>query len=292
MAKMWCQKFQLFSGALLVSATANSGAAMAAGKSNATPAPTVTPGIVTPDEAVRKMALGAIQSSPTVAIAPLNSSTTNTNRFAPKISVNSGSKTGAMASPSQVMNNCRGGSCEFNSAQPPVTLGTASPIGISPALTPRTIPTYLAPSAPSSKIAAETPATKSVDDKEKTTELSSLGIIPIESAASQPAAATEHKSSIFGGVNQQLTYLKDMAINGSKQFITALPQIDTSLFAIGNGFATTKTVLFNPRLTLGNNETISAQPIALKQPTQNNLLLLSKNLVNNPTPKLLLLSNK
>jgi hypothetical protein len=291
MVKMWCQRFQLFSGVLLASATANSGMAMAAGQPSATPSPTTTPGIATPDEAVRKMAVGAIQPTPQVLSAPLSS--TNTNSFTPKRSTISGSK-GAMASPSQVMNNCRGGSCEFNSAQPPVTLGTASPLGINSTLAPRVIPTYVAPVAAPTTATVETPATKSVDDKEKTTDQSSSVVAPLESLASQPGPITKQKSSIFGGVNQQLTYLKDMAISSSKQFMTALPQIDTSLFAIGNAPSAPKMVSFNPRLTLGNNEVPSSQPIVLKQTNKNNLVLLNKSFTNTTTstPKLLLLSSK
>jgi hypothetical protein len=311
MMKIWYVQVSIFGSFLLVSAMTNSGTAMAAGTLSAQPVPTTTPGIATPDEAVRQMALGAMKESPKIAATQINSSLVNTNKFSGKAFATKGAKP-TMISPSQVMNNCRGGNCEFNSAQPPVTLGTAAPMGSN--ITPSNIPTpAVAPlvSASASPAAtSESLALKALNDPakiEQPTEQPAVTYSPPASVASQLQPTTSNKSSILGGVNQQLAYLKEMAITSSKQFFTTFPQIDASLFAMGNGFASAKAVSFNPRLTLGNIEAVT-KPIAsldsprhqlialeslvLKQPTPDKMLLLSKNLPSSNTPKLLLLSSR
>jgi hypothetical protein len=295
----------MFGSFLLASVLANSGTAMAAGTPGAQPTPIATPGITTPDEAVRKMALGAINDSQKIAAKQVISSS-NTNNFSAKTPVTSGSKS-AMLAPSQVLNNCRGGNCEFNSAQPPVTLGTAAPMST---VRPLNIPTPVAASPASPTKNSESVALKSLNNKDKTSE-SSVSDNLSEAAVNQPKTTDKanNKSSLFGGVNQQLAYLKEMAISSSKQFLTVMPQIDTSLFAIGNSFASAKAISFNPRLTLGNLDTAvkpttyfnstkylsfssDSEPMVLNQPTQNKMLLLSNNLPSSNTSKLLLLSSK
>jgi hypothetical protein len=277
MTKIWSRQVPVFGGLWVLSTLASTGVAVAANPT-VQPSPTSTPGFATPDQAVRRLAMGSINTQPITS--PLNSPAENSNKVAPIAAISS--KKSVMLSPSQVMNNCRGGDCEFNSAQPPVSLGTASPLGINQSPAPRAIPAYTTPSVVSEVPATVVPEEKSSTEKEKLADQSA--VIPAEKAATRP-------SSIMGGVNQQLASLKDMAINSSRQFMTVLPRIDQSLLAIGNGVAPTKSLSFSPRLTLGNSDsTISSRVFTIQQPPNNSMLLLAQA----PTKKvqmLLLLKN-
>jgi hypothetical protein len=306
MIKIWCRQVPMFGSFLLASVLANSGTAMAAGTPGAQPTPTATPGIATPDEAVRKMALEAIVNSQKIAAKRIISSS-NTNNFSAKTPATSGLKS-AMLAPSQVLNNCRGGNCEFNLAQPPVTLGTAAPIST---ISPLNIPTPVAATPASPAKNSESVAIKSLNSKDRSSGPSSVPDNLSEAMVNEPKITDKanNKSSLLGGVNQQLAYLKEMAISSSKQFLTVMPQIDTSLFAMGNSFASAKAISFNPRLTLGNLDTTvkpttyfnttkyqsfssASASMVLKQPKQDKMLLLSNNnLISSNTSKLLLLSN-
>jgi hypothetical protein len=255
-----------------MSVLSQAGTVRAAELTASQPAP--TPGIATPDQAVRQMAASVVIDSRAAAAAALKSSGDTSNR------VSSASRplvANSLPVPSRLLNNCPNNTCGFVATQPPVSLGTVAPSGISKAEQKKLIspdinnslnsfrqqavtstPSEPIESAAKAALGQEVGATKD-GGKEKSVAQ------PVDSAAkasvldkptSQSEIASNTNKSIGVDLQQQITFFKDRLVEGSRQFITVLPkpQIDSSLLNIGsgNGGGHSTALSSNSRLTLGS----------------------------------------
>jgi hypothetical protein len=285
--KIWSIKTPLLGGVMLASAFSQ--AARAAELPASQPLP--TPGIPTPDQAVRQMANNVVLDSRSAAILSSNAKPTATgigadptvpsfpvaSRSIAPIPINSG-----LPNPSQVLSNCPANVCGFIATQPPVVLGSALPSGISKteqskfvnpnsaistslkanSFTPETItPNDQITSAAkvslsvepglSKDIAFGQPATKSVKTEKSTSKSA-------EQQATTPTIAnitTPEKAIGIGNVQNQITSFTGQLVANSWKLITVLPkpQLDSSLLNIGSSspFQQSDSLSFSPRLTLG-----------------------------------------
>jgi hypothetical protein len=130
--KIWSIKNPLLGGVLLASAFSQ--AAGAAELPPSQPLPLPTPGIPTPDQAVRQMATNVVLDSRSAAALSRNAQPTATgigaDRITPNRKISSLPLTAGLPNPSGVLSICPTNVCGLVATQPPVTLGTISPSGI------------------------------------------------------------------------------------------------------------------------------------------------------------------
>jgi hypothetical protein len=273
MNKIWCVQTPVFGSVLLMSVLSQTGTATAAGLPASQPAP--TPGIATPDQAVRQMAASVVIDSRAAAAAALKSSGDTSNR------VSSASRPLAANSlpvPSRLLSNCPNNTCGFVATQPPVSLGTVAPSGISKVEQNKLISPDInnslnsfrkqsITSTPSEPIenAAKAALGKEIGENKDGGKEKSVAQ-PVDDSADKASALTKPTSqleiasntnkSIGVDLQQQITFFKDRLVEGSRQFITVLPkpQIDSSLLNIGSGNGGRHSIALssNSRLTLGS----------------------------------------
>jgi hypothetical protein len=281
--KLWSIKNPLLGGALIASVLSQ--VAAAAELPSSQPAP--TPGIPTPDQAVRRMATNVVLDSKSAAFLASSARTTGVgaDRLSPRPIPALPTSSSILPTPSKVLSNCPANVCGFVATQPPVDLGTVAPSGIAQNKLPNfsdvtgSTPFKVQPDATrpqtstpndqitsaanaslsvepglSKDIAFGQPVTKSVSPT--TTEPSSL-----------PTVTEVIKSDQTMGIKQfqsQLTAFTGQFATNSWKLITVLPkpQLDSSLLNIGSSpFKLTDSSSFSSRLTLGS----SVQPIKLPQ---------------------------
>jgi hypothetical protein len=253
-----------------MSVLSQTGTATAAGLPASQPAP--TPGIATPDQAVRQMAASVVIDSRAAAAAALRSSGDISNRVS---SADRPLTAKSLPAPSRLLSNCPNNTCGFVATQPPVSLGTVAPSGISKAeqnklISPdinnslnsyRQQPLTSTPSEPIENAAKaalrqEVGANKDGGKEEKSVaqpvDNSTAKSKETNKPSSQQLIASSTNKSIGIDLQQQISFFKDRIVEGSRQFITVLPkpQIDSSLLNIGGTHSTA--LSSNSRLTLGS----------------------------------------
>lgn len=129
--KIWSIKNPLLGGVLLASAFSQ-----VAGAAELPPSqPLPTPGIPTPDQAVRRMATNVVLDSRSAAALSNSAKPTATglgaDRLTPSRRISPLPLTSGLPNPSQVLSSCPTNVCGLVATQPPVILGTVSPSGIS-----------------------------------------------------------------------------------------------------------------------------------------------------------------
>jgi hypothetical protein len=291
--KIWSIKNPLLGGMLLASAFSQ-----AAGAAELPPSqPLPTPGIPTPDQAVRRMATNVVLDSRSATVLSNSAKPTATgigaDRITPSRPISPLPLTAGLPNPSGVLSSCPTNVCGLVATQPPVTLGTVSPSGINKAEQSRF--TDFNASIPStvSKADAVKPQTTTPNDQITSAAKISLSTEPGLSkdvAFGQPAAKSEklektesrlkttseqldipltvakvttpEKAIGFGNVQNQITSFTGQLVANSWKLITVLPkpQLDSSLLNIGSNspFEQNDTLSFSPRLTLGN----AAEPLS------------------------------
>jgi hypothetical protein len=276
--KIMSIKNPVFGGVLLLSAFSQ-----VAGATETVPSqPETIPGIATPDQAVRQMAtnvVSASRSAPALSniARPTGSPTNNSaNRQISSIPF-AGS---GLPDPSRVLSSCPSNVCGFVATQPPVTLGTVSPTGISKieqnrqtnsgkiSINPVAIPqTSITPNdrittAATLSLSTEPGLSKDVAFSQPA--LQPFGSVASASAsklAQQPAIASTSiaptvaatpKSINVGNFQSQISSFTGQLVANSWKLITVLPkpQLDNSLLNIGNS-PRAEASSFTPRLTLG-----------------------------------------
>ena len=290
--KIWSIKNPLLGGMLLASAFSQ--AAGAAELPASQPLP--TPGIPTPDQAVRQMATNVVFDSRSASFLSSNANPTATgiggNRVAlrrPSSPLPIGSE---LPNPSQVLSSCPNNICGgIIATQPPVILGSALTSGINrneqskftnfgsttsipvkaDAFVPQTItPNDQITNAAKVSLSAEPGlskdiafgqiATKSAKIEKSTSKIQ-------EQSANVPTinniTASERVVGI-GNVQNQITSFTGQLVANSWKLITVLPkpQLDSSLLNIGssNSFQQYDSLSFSPRFTLG----ASVKPLPTK----------------------------
>ncbi len=280
--RIWSIKNPLLSGVLLASALSQ-----AAGAAELPPSqPLSTPGIPTPDQAVRRMATNVVLDSRSAAALSNSAKPTaaiGADRLTPSSSISSLPLTSGLPNPSRVLSSCPTNVCGLVATQPPVILGTVSPSGISKneqnkfagfnPSTPKTVlktevvqPQTLTPndqiiSAAKSSLSTEPGLSKDVAfgqpaaKAEKTeSKLNALTNQP-DIAPTIAKVTTPEKVIGFGNVHSQITSFTGKLVANSWKLITVLPkpQLDSSLLNIGSNssFQQNDTLSFSPRLTLG-----------------------------------------
>jgi hypothetical protein len=289
MIRTWSIKHPLLSGVLVASALSQS--AGAAELPAIQPLP--TPGIPTPDQAVRQMANGVVLDSKAAALSraaqPINNST-GVDRYTPSHPISPLPLTASLPNPSRVLSNCPINVCGFRATQPPVTLGTALPGGINS--TAQNNLTSFNSNTPdtASKIAKVVdlvpPQTATPQDQVANAARNSTSPEPKadqDIASGQPAktsntdnadqpiinyppkvaeVTTSEKAISIGSVQRQITSFTGQLVANSWRLITVLPkpQLDTSLLNIGSDrpFQQADSLSFSPRFILGT--TVAAAP--------------------------------
>jgi hypothetical protein len=280
--KIWSIKNPLLGGVLLASAFSQ--AAGAAELPASQPLP--TPGIPTPDQAVRQMAANVVLNSRSAAVLSSNAKPTGVgaDRLVPSRPISPlPIASSGLPNPSQVLSSCPANVCGLIATQPPVVLGTTLPSGInkneqgkfanfnSPISTPlkadTIAPQTITPNDQvtsaakvalsiepglSKDIAFGQPATKSAKDEKTASKIA-------EQPALTPTIANitaPEKAIGIGNVKNQITSFTDQLVANSWKLITVLPkpQLDASLLNIGSSspFQQYDSLSFSPRLTLGN----------------------------------------
>jgi hypothetical protein len=291
--KIWSIKNPLLGGMLLASAFSQ-----AAGAAELPPSqPLPTPGIPTPDQAVRRMATNVVLDSRSAAVLSNSAKPTATgigaDRITPSRPISPLPLTAGLPNPSGVLSSCPTNVCGLVATQPPVTLGTVSPSGINKAEQSRFTDSNASIPSTVSKEDAVKPQTTTPNDQITSAAKISLSIEPGLSkdvAFGQPAAKSEkiektesrlkttteqldipltvakvttpEKAIGFGNVQNQITSFTGQLVANSWKLITVLPkpQLDSSLLNIGSNspFEQNDTLSFSPRLTLGN----AAEPLS------------------------------
>ena len=289
--KIWQINKPLIGGVLL--AAALSPAARAA---DLTPSqPLATPGIPTPDQAVRQMATNTVLNSRS-APSLVSAQPIRADRITPSRPVSSLPLTAGLPDPSGVLSSCPANVCGFVATQPPVTLGTISPAGINkteqnkftnfPPGTPNTAlkadkvdgvaPQTVTPNdqiTNSARISLSTEPglSKDVAFGQPTTKSAKIETQPMINQSDGPLTVakvtTPEKAIGIGNVQNQITSFTGQLVANSWKLITVLPkpQLDSSLLNIGSDspFQPTISPSFSPRLTLGNAvEPISAPRVS------------------------------
>ncbi len=273
--KIWSIKTSLLGGVLLASAFSQ--AAGAAELPASQPLP--TPGIPTPDQAVRRMATNVVLDSRSAAALSRNTKPTATgigaDRITPSRQISAG-----LPDPSRVLSSCPTNVCGLVATQPPVTLGTALPSGINK--TEQSKFTNFIGSIPNSslKVNGVTPQTITPNDQISNAARISLSTEPglskdiafgqpvtksakteSKTITKQPPSlptvanlATPDKAIGIGNVQNQFTSFTGQLVANSWKLITVLPkpQLDSSLLNIGSRpLQQPDSLSFSPRLTLG-----------------------------------------
>jgi hypothetical protein len=291
--KIWSIKNPLLGGVLLASAFSQ--AAGAAELPLSQPLP--TPGIPTPDQAVRRMATNVVLDSRSATVLSDSAKPTATgigaDRIAPRRPISQLPLTVGLPNPSGVLSSCPTNVCGLIATQPPVTLGTVSPSGINKAEQSKFTDFNASILSTASKADAVQPQTTTPNDQITNAAKISLSTEPGLSkdvAFGQPAAKSEknektesklktpteqldipltvakvttpEKAIGFGNVHNQITSFTGQLVANSWKLITVLPkpQLDSSLLNIGSNspFEQNDTLSFSPRLTLGN----AAEPLS------------------------------
>lgn len=286
--KIWSIRNPLLGGVLLASAFSQ--AARAAELPVSQPLP--TPGIPTPDQAVRQMATNVVLSSRATAASNIRPTNLGGSRPISPLSIAS-----RLPSPSQVLSNCPANVCGLVATQPPVILGTASPLGIA------NDTKFVAQNA-SAPLKAAAPQAITPNDQITSAAKVALSIEPgfskdvaFGQIVSSPATVkkevngtdnqltatptiaaitTPEKAIGIGNVRNQITSFTSKLVSSSWKLITVLPkpQLDSSLLNIGssNSFQQYDSLSFSPRLTLGNAveplkkiSSLSASPLFTSQ---------------------------
>jgi hypothetical protein len=286
--KIWSIKNPLLGGVLLASTFSQ--VARAAELPASQPLP--TPGIPTPDQAVRYMATNVVSASRSAAalsssakpiVTGVSANSLVSSRPISPLPIASP----GLPNPSQVLSSCPANVCGLIATQPPVVLGTALPSGISKNEQSKfenftnTISTPL-------KTDAVAPQTITPNDQVTSTAKVSLSIEPglskdiafgqpaIKSARAEKTASkiaeqptitptianitAPDKAIGIGNVQNQITSFTGQLVASSWKLITVLPkpQLDASLLNIGSSpFQPYDSLSFSPRLTLGN----AAEPL-------------------------------
>jgi hypothetical protein len=316
--KIWSIKKPLLGGVLLASAFSQ--VAGAAELPPSQPLPLPTPGIPTPDQAVRRMATNVVLDSRSAAALSSSAKPTATgigaDRTTPNRPISPLPLTSGLPNPSRVLSSCPTNVCGLVATQPPVTLGTVLPSGISKNEQNKftDFNASIASTAPKSAVQPQTPTPNDqitsaakislstepglskdvafgqpVAKSEKTE--SKLNTVTVREASrdeNQPDVAptvakitTPEKAIGFGNVQNQFTSFTGKLVADSWKLITVLPkpQLDSSLLNIGSNspFQQTESLSFSPRLTLGNAvETVS--------PTKVSSSLIASPLFNSQRP--------
>jgi hypothetical protein len=295
--KIWSIKTPLLGGVLIASAFSQ-----AAGAVELPPIQTLpTPGIPTPDQAVRRMATNVVLDSRSTAALSAAKSTANSigaDRITSSRPISPLPLTAGLPNPSGVLSSCPTNVCGLVATQPPVTLGTISPLGINK--TEQSKFTNFNPSSSNAawkvdKTNAVTPQNITPNDQITNAARISLSTEPGLSkdiAFGQPATKTEKTESkiaaqpttnqpdasltvakviapekVIGidSVQNQITSFTGQLVANSWKLITVLPkpQLDSSLLNIGNNssFQQNDSLSFSPRLTLGN----AVEPVSPKK---------------------------
>jgi hypothetical protein len=287
--KIWSIKNPLLGGVLLASAFSQ-----VAGAAELPPSqPLPTPGIPTPDQAVRRMATNVVLDSKSAVVLSNSAKPTATgigaDRITPSRPISPLSPTAGLPNPSRILSSCPTNVCGLVATQPPVTLGTVSPSGISKTEQNKFIDFNATIPVTASKSDAVQPKNLTPNDQITRAAKISLSTEPGLSkdvAFGQPAAKSEktesklktateqldipltvakvttpEKAIGFGNVQNQITSFTGQLVANSWKLITVLPkpQLDSSLLNIGSSpFEQTDTLSFSPRLTLGN----AAEPLS------------------------------
>jgi hypothetical protein len=285
--KIWSIKNPLLGGVLLASAFSQ-----AVGAAELPPSqPLPTPGIPTPDQAVRRMATNVVLDSRSAAVLSNSAKPTATgigaDRITPRRPISPLPLTAGLPNPSGVLSSCPANVCGLVATQPPVTLGTVSPSGISKIEQNKFVDFNASIPSTVSKSDAVQPQTPTPNDQITSAAKISLSTEPGLSkdiAFGQPAAKSEKTEKTesklkttteqpdipltvakvttpeqaigFGNVQNQITSFTGRFVANSWKLITVLPkpQLDSSLLNIGSNspFQQTDSLSFSPRLTLGN----------------------------------------
>jgi hypothetical protein len=296
--KIWSIKNPLLGGVLLASAFSQ--AAGAAELSSSQPLP--TPGIPTPDQAVRQMATNVVLDSRSAVALSRNAQPTATGigaaRITPSRPISPLPLTAGLPNPSGVLSSCPTNVCGLVATQPPVTLGTVSPSGISKTEQNKFIDFKATIPSTVSKSDAVQPQTPTPNDQITSAAKISLSTEPglskdvafgqsaaksektekteskLKTTTEQPnipltvAKVTTPEQAIgFGNVQNQITSFTGQLVANSWKLITVLPkpQLDSSLLNVGSNspFQQTDSLSFSPRLTLGNAvETVSPTKVS------------------------------
>jgi hypothetical protein len=291
--KIWSIKNPLLGGVLLASAFSQ-----AVGAAELPPSqPLPTPGIPTPDQAVRRMATNVVLDSRSATVLSNSAKPTATgigaDRITPRRPISPLPLTAGLPNPSGVLSSCPTNVCGLVATQPPVTLGTVLPSGISKTEQNKFIDFNASIPSTVSKADAVQPQTPTPNDQITSAAKISLSTEPGLSkdvAFGQPAAKSEktgktesrlkttteqldipltvakvttpEKAIGFGNVQNQITSFTGQLVANSWKLITVLPkpQLDSSLLNIGSNspFEQNDTLSFSPRLTLGN----AAEPLS------------------------------
>jgi hypothetical protein len=286
--KIWSIKNPLLGGMLLASAFSQ--AAGAAELPASQPLP--TPGIPTPDQAVRQMATNVVSDSRSAAVLSSNANPTATgiggNRIARPISplpIGSG-----LPNPSQVLSSCPTNVCGgIVATQPPVVLGSTLPSGINKNEQSKFTDFGSTTSVP---VKADIFVTQAITPNDRITSAAKVslstepglskdiafGQIATKSEKStskiqeQPATiptidniTAAEKAVGIGNVQNQITSFTGQLVANSWKLIAVLPkpQLDSSLLNIGssNSFQQYDSLSFSPRFTLG----ASVKPLPTKK---------------------------
>jgi hypothetical protein len=288
--KIWSIKNPLLGGVLLTSVFSQ--VAGAAELPANQPLPLPTPGIPTPDQAVRRMATNVVlDSTSAAALSSINKPTATgigADRITPSRPISPLPLTAGLPNPSRVLSSCPANVCGLVATQPPVTLGTVLPSGISKTEQNKFADFNASIPSTASKSSVIQPQTLTPNDQitgAAKTALSTEPGLSKDIAFGQPAAKSESKlktvnvreasreenqSDIpltfakvttpekaigFGSVQNQITSFTGQLMANSWKLITVLPkpQLDASLLNIGNSspFQQNDTLSFSPRLTLG-----------------------------------------
>jgi hypothetical protein len=296
--KIWSIKNPLLGGVLLASAFSQ--AAGAAELSSSQPLP--TPGIPTPDQAVRQMATNVVLDSRSAVALSRNAQPTATGigaaRITPSRPISPLPLTAGLPNPSGVLSSCPTNVCGLVATQPPVTLGTVSPSGISKTEQNKFVDFNASIPSTVSKSDAAQPQTPTPNDQITSAAKISLSIEPglskdvafgqsaaksektekteskLKTTTEQPdtpltvaKVTTPEKAIGFGNVQNQITSFTGQLVANSWKLITVLPkpQLDSSLLNVGSNspFQQTDSLSFSPRLTLGNAvETVSPTKVS------------------------------
>jgi hypothetical protein len=315
--KIWSIKNPLLGGVLLASAFSQGAAAAELPASQ----PAATPGIPTPDQAVRWMATNEVLTSRSTSAFSGIAQPPGIGadyHLTPSRPIASSPLTAKIPSPSGVLSNCPPNVCGFAATQPPVTLGTVSPLGINKtaqnnfadsntgtpsatlkkeaAVTPSPTIAPNNPLANAAKVSLSTEPGLSKDiafgqialqsvPAEKTNIEARPTLNPSNSPLTVAKVMVPEQAIGISHVQNQITSFTGQLVANSWKLITVLPkpQLDSSLLNIGSNssFQQTDSLSFSPRLTLGT----TVEPVfPTKTRSSLNVLFTTQEPVIKPSP--------
>ncbi len=272
--KFWSIKNPLLGGVLLASTLSRVAGAAELPASQPLP----TPGIPTPDQAVRRMATNMVLDSRAAAVLSNSAKSTDTAApITPSRSISALPLTAGLPDSSRVLSSCPDNVCALVATQPPVILGTVLPSGIQKTeqskftnlintplkvdnVTPQTItPSNQITNAAKVSLSVEPGFSKDIAfGQPAKTESKTEAQITANQPVSLPTVANfkaPDKAISIVSVQNQITSFTGQLVANSWKLITVLPkpQLDSSLLNIGSSSPSQKydSLSFNPRLTLG-----------------------------------------